>query len=61
MKVNPEARRLKASPGSPKPASRFKEPETRAQILTSSDVDVASGNINYAAVVAGASYETAVA
>jgi hypothetical protein len=35
------------------------EPESRAQILTPFTVDIASGNVNYAAVVAGASHETA--
>ena len=60
LKVGPTAKRLKASPGSPKPTSRSEQPETRSQILTSSSVDVASGSINYA-VVAGASHETAAA
>ena len=59
LKVGPTAKRLKASPGSPKPTSRSEEPETHSQILTPSSVDVASGNINYAAVAAGTSHETA--
>ena len=61
MKVGSTAKRLKASQGSPKPASRSEEPETCAQILTPSAVEVSSGNVNYAAVVAGASHETATA
>ena len=61
LKVGATDKRLKDSPGSTKPASRSEEPETRAKILSPSSVDVASGNINYAAVVAGASHETAAA
>ena len=61
LKVGPTAKRLKASPGSPKPTSRSEEPETRSQIHTPSSVDVDSGNVNHAAVVAGASHETAAA
>ena len=59
LKVGPEAKRLKASPGSSLSASMSEEPESRAQILTPFTVDIASGNVNYAAVVAGASHETA--
>ena len=61
MKVGPGVNRLKASFVSPKRALRSKELETRAQILTYSIVYVASGNINYAAVVVGASHETSAA
>ena len=57
LKDGPTAKRLRASPGSPKSTSRSEEPETRSQIPTPSSVDVASGNINYAAVVAGACHE----
>ena len=61
LKVGPEAKRLKASPNSPKPAPKSEEPEARAQILTPFVVDVAYGNINYADVVVTASHETAAA
>ena len=55
------ANRLKASAGSPKPALRSEEPEPCAKTLTLSEVDVTSGNVNYAAVVAGVSHKTAAA
>ena len=59
LKVGPTAKRLKVSAGSHKPAPRSKEPEPRAKTLALSVADVASGNVNYAAVVAGNSHETA--
>ena len=42
-----------------KAAPRPEEPEPRVKTFTPSVVDVASGNVNYAAVVAGNSHETA--
>ena len=61
LKVGPTAKRLKVSAGSHKPAPRSKEPEPRAKTLALSVADVASGNVNYAAEVAGTSYGTAAA
>ena len=58
LKVGPTVKRLKASAVSSKPARRSEEPESHAKILTLSVVDVASGNVNYAAVVPGTSHGT---
>ena len=56
LKVGSTAKRLKASAGSPKSAPRSEKPESRAKTLTPSVIDVASGNVNYAAALAGASH-----
>ena len=61
MKVSPTTKRLKASAGSLKPATRSQKPKPRTETLTPSVVDVASDNINNAAVVIGASHGTATA
>ena len=45
------AKRLKASAGISKSAPRSEEPEPPAKTLTLSVVDVASCNVNYAAVI----------
>ena len=57
LKVGPRARRLKTSATVIKPASSSEEPEPHAETLTPS-VDIASGNVNYAAVVASTSHAT---